>query len=181
MSLREVFHSLEKGQDCLIVYPDNDVFLSISKLIADEYGRNTIGWFVFNEIGKKRLEKYFKTFQKIAPERPGKVFMNYDEIDREIILGFGYHFHVFTGYSSDESLIRLVLDDEITFINFLYSGVLEDGKQIALRDLFDYIIDIEEKEAPLGREFFYRVKAYVYPHTELSGSIKIDSQYNLIE
>ncbi|AKG92594.1 hypothetical protein GAH_00045 [Geoglobus ahangari] len=181
MGIKKIIGSVNGGENVLILYPDNDVFLSLSKLIADHYGRKNIGWFVFNEIAKKRLEKFFKIFSRIAPKDAGRVFMSYDDIDRKIVISYGYHFQLFTGMNADDPLIRLILDDEVTLYNFIYRNAIDERKSIALRDLFDYVIDVEEKEAPLGKEFFYSVKAYVYPHTEFSGAIRIDGEYNLVE
>lgn len=181
MGIRELISNVNGGENVLILYPDNDVFLSFSKLIADHYRRDNIGWFVFNEIAKKRLEKFFKIFSRIAPKDAGRIFMSYDDINRKVIIAYGYHFQIMTGIGADDPLIRLVLDDNLTLYNFIYRNAIDDKKMIALKDLFDYVIEVEEKEAPLGKEFFYSVKAYVYPHTEFSGAIKIGKDYTLIE
>jgi len=179
MDIEAIVSSVKEGENVLILYPDNDVFLAMSKLIAEKFTREKIGWFVFNELGKKRLEKFFRIFSVIAPKDVGKVFTSYDDIDREIIISYGYHFQSLMGVHSTETLIRLVLDDNIKTFNFIYRDMLEMKEIIALKDLFDYVIDVREKEAPLGKEFFYTAKAYVYPSLDVSGAIKITERYDI--
>ncbi|WP_048090529.1 hypothetical protein [Geoglobus acetivorans] len=178
MSVIDVIKSVKKGEDVLFIYPDNDVFLAFSKLITKTYGKDEIGWFVFNEIAKKRLEKLFKIFNN---DFSNKIYTSYDEIDRRFVIAYGYHFYAISSHFSDDALIRLILDDDISLFCFIYDRVVEEKRILVLKDLFDYVVDIREKEAPLDKEFFYRVKAYVMPHIDHSAYVKIDERYNLFE
>lgn len=180
MNLRNFISSNTQGENILIVYPRNEVFFSLSKLIAEVWGRESLHWYVFNEVAKRRLESSFKLFEGFAPRNVGRILESYDEVDSGIVIAYGYHFHIFDG-GFDEKLIRLVMNGEAIIYFFLLRGSVDERKERALRDLFDSVIEVDEKDISLEKAYLYTVTEYRFPFREISGAFSIDRDYSIFE
>ncbi len=180
MTLTEFIRSNLSGEKVLIIYPRNEVFFSISKLIAEIWGRENLQWYVFNEVAKRRLESSFRLFKGFAPSNVGKILESYDEAKSGIVIAYGYHFCVFDG-GFDEKLIRLVMGKDATVYFFLLRGTVDEKKERALRDLFDSVIEVSERDLSLEKTYLYTVTEYRFPFREISGAFSIDRDYSIFE
>ncbi|NOY10938.1 MAG: hypothetical protein GXO67_02380 [Archaeoglobi archaeon] len=180
MDLTEFIRSNLEGEKVLIVYPRNEVFFSMSKLIAEIWGRDRLRWYVFNEVAKRRLESSFRLFEGFAPKNVGKMLESYDEVEPGIVIAYGYHFSVFDG-GFDEKLIRLLMNRNATVYFFLLRGAIDERKERVLRDLFDSVIEVEERDLSLEKTYLYSVAEYRFPFREFSGAFSIDRDYSIFE
>lgn len=180
MTLTEFIRSNLSGEKVLVVYPRNEVFFSMSKLIAEVWGRENLQWYVFNEVAKRRLESSFRFFEGFAPSDVGRILESYDEANSGIVIAYGYHFCVFDG-EFDEKLIRLVMNRDATVYFFLLRGAVDERKEKALRDLFDSVIEVEERDLSLEKTYLYSVAEYRFPFREFSGAFSIDRVYSIFE
>ncbi len=168
------------GEKVLVIYPKNEVLFAVFKLITRIHGIDKIGWYAFNDVAKRRLEAVFEMFKEYAPAYPGKIYGSYDEIDSKVLIAFGYHLCIYGG-CSDDMLVRLVLGKDATLYLFLLKGSVDEIKERGMRDLFDKVIEIEEKEYSFEKTFTYCISEYVYPFREYTGTFRVTSEYELIE
>ncbi len=168
------------GEKILVIYPKNEVLFAVSKLITRVHGIDKIGWYTFNDVAKRRLESVFEMFEEYAPSYPGRIYGSYDEIDSEVLIAFGYHLCIYGG-CSDDMLVRLVLRKDTTLYFLLLSGSIDAIRERSMKDLFDKVVEIEEKEYSFEKTFLYKIYEYVYPFREYAGAFRVTSEYELIE
>ncbi len=178
--ISEYIKPFTKGEKILIIYPNNEVLFAVFKLITRIHGIEKLGWYTFNEISRGRLESVFEMFKEHAPSYPGRIYGSYDEIDSEVVIAFGFHFCIYGG-CSDDMLVRLVLRKNTTLYFFLLDGSVDKIKEKSMKDLFDKVIEISEKEYSFEKTFTYKIHEYVYPFREYAGTFRVTSEYELIE
>ncbi|MBE8540273.1 hypothetical protein [Geoglobus acetivorans] len=180
MDLSEFLYTRE-NEKILIIYPSNDVFLSVSKTIADAKGREKLGWLVFDDLGKSRLETFFEKFMPYAPEFPGKIFKNMDTLENGIETIFCYGFHFAKPKCGIKPVFKLILQKGRTIYFFLLENSIEEKEEVIIKDLFDAIVKIEEKDITFEKKYTYSVREYVFPFRYFSGTFRIGEDYSILE